>query len=283
VKPPLFAILACAVGLAAASGSAHADLYGFVDADGRIHLANEKLDERYELFVRGETRTEFRQALATGSDAELAPELKYLPAPDDLADHVIYKRLQKSPNVARFEPLVREAAARQRLDAALVKAVIAVESAYEPQAISRKGALGLMQLIPGTAQRYGVKQSFDARENIAGGTRYLRDLLDLFKGDLRLALAGYNAGEGAVQRYRNAIPPFPETQAYVRLVLRFYEHFGGGAKREPPMPAAKPLPERERIRITLPARSNLPPGGRHVPGLMREPAAPAGGEDAATR
>ncbi|MBL8379784.1 MAG: lytic transglycosylase domain-containing protein [Burkholderiales bacterium] len=267
-------------GLLVASACARADLYGYIDEKGQIHLANEKLDARYELFVKGETTTEFKRVLDSGRDSEIAAELKYLPVPDDLADHVIFRRLQKSPNVARFESLVLAAAERQRLDAALVKAVIAVESAYEPQAVSRKGAMGLMQLIPGTAERFGVKRSFDPEENIRGGTRYLRELIDLFKGDLSLALAGYNAGEGAVQRFRNTIPPFPETQAYVKLVLRFYEHFGGGARRGPAMPPAVSQSERDRIRITLPARSNLPPGGRHVPGLMRDPAAAAATEPA---
>ncbi|MFN0163501.1 MAG: lytic transglycosylase domain-containing protein [Burkholderiales bacterium] len=278
MKSSLLPSLLLMSGLLVASASARADLYGYIDDKGQIHLANEKLDARYELFVKGETTSEFKRAQESGRDTEIAAELKYLPAPDDLSDHVIYKRLQKSPNVARFESLVLAAAERHRLEAALVKAVIAVESAYDPQAVSRKGAMGLMQLIPGTAERFGVKRSFDPQENIRGGTRYLRELIDLFKGDLRLALAGYNAGEGAVQRYRNTIPPFPETQAYVKLVLRFYEHFSGGPKPERVMPVAVPQSDRDRIRITLPARSNLPPGGRHVPGLMRDPASATAAE-----
>jgi hypothetical protein len=231
---------------------AHADLYGYVDADGNVHLANEKLDERYQLFVKGETKTEFK----------LSSELKYLPATSKLEDHIIYKRIQKTPNVKKFEPLIAEAAKKVKLDVALVKAVIAVESAYDPQAVSPKGATGLMQLIPGTAERYGVKKIADPQENISGGTRYLRDLLEMFKGDLTLALAGYNAGEGAVIRYKNKVPPFPETQSYVKLVMQFYEHFGGGARGK----VSKG--NDGRIRVLIPGRRNLPPDGNNP--LMRE-------------
>ena len=261
--------LACAilsVLLAAGAPPALADLYGFVDDQGKIHLANEKLDVRYELFVKGETKTEFKLA----SELNLSSELKYLPATDVLRDHIIYKRLQKTPNVAKFESLVHQEATRQKLEPALVKAVIAVESAYDPAAVSPKGAVGLMQLIPGTAARYGVKKSTDPIENVGGGTRYLRDLLIMFNGNLSLALAGYNAGEGAVQKYRNTIPPFPETQAYVKLVMQFYEHFGGGVR---PVQQVVKVQESGRIRLTIPGRRNLPPEGITAPGLMVEPRA----------
>lgn len=223
-----------------AAAPAHADLYGYVDDQGQVRLANEKLDERYQLFVKGEARAEFR----------LSSELKYLPAVAALEDHIIYKRIQKTPNVEKFDLLVRDEARKQQLDPALVKAVIAVESAYDPQAVSPKGAVGLMQLIPGTAERYGVKKIADPKDNVNGGTRYLRDLLALFDGDLPLALAGYNAGEGAVQRYKNTIPPFPETEAYVKLVMQFHDYFGGGKKTTRSADG--------RIRMTLPGRRNLP-------------------------
>ncbi len=235
-----------------------ADLYGFVDDKGQVHLANEKLDARYELFVKGESRTEFK----------LSSELKHLPPPDELRDHVIFKRVEKTPNVARFDDLVRDQARRQRLEPALVKAIIAVESAYDPAAVSPKGAVGLMQLIPGTAARYGVKKIADPHENVNGGTRYLRDLLDMFNGNLQLALAGYNAGEGAVQRYKNTIPPFPETQAYVKLVMQFYEHYSG------PKLVTRVV-ETGRIRLTIPGRRNLPPDLGALPGLMAQPGAVA--------
>jgi soluble lytic murein transglycosylase-like protein len=104
----------------------------------------------------------------------------------------------------------------------LIHAVIRAESAYQADAVSSKGAVGLMQLMPATAERYGVIDRSDPEQNVQGGVAYLRDLLELFESDLRLALAAYNAGENAVMRYGNAIPPYPETQNYVRKVIRFY-------------------------------------------------------------
>jgi soluble lytic murein transglycosylase-like protein len=97
------------------------------------------------------------------------------------------------------------------------------ESTFKPRAMSYKGARGLMQLMPGTAQRFGVSNIWDPRQNIEGGTRYMRFLLDLFEGDVNLALAGYNAGEGAVMKYGYRVPPYSETQEYVRRISRRYE------------------------------------------------------------
>ena len=104
------------------------------------------------------------------------------------------------------------------------------ESAYQPDAVSHKGAVGLMQLMPGTAERYGVSDRHDPVQNLSGGTRYLRDLLEMFDNDLQLALAAYNAGENAVIRYGNKIPPYNETQGYVRKVIRFYNDMNGSDK-----------------------------------------------------
>ncbi len=103
----------------------------------------------------------------------------------------------------------------------LLHAVIRAESAYQPNALSHAGACGLMQLMPATAKRFKVQNIWDPAENIEGGATYLRFLMDLFGNDLRLALAGYNAGENAVKRYDNQIPPYSETQNYVRKVLQF--------------------------------------------------------------
>jgi soluble lytic murein transglycosylase-like protein len=128
-----------------------------------------------------------------------------------------------------YVPWVNEAARSNKLDAHLLHAVIAAESAYNPRARSAKGAQGIMQLMPATAKRYGVRDSFDARQNIAGGARYLADLLRLFKNDTRLALAAYNAGEYAVWRYGGKIPPYRETEAYVPRVLSFYRRFQSAA------------------------------------------------------
>ncbi len=122
---------------------------------------------------------------------------------------------------AEIVTLVNEIAPRYRLDPKLVLAVIQVESAFRVRAVSPKRAAGLMQLIPATARRFGVADVFNARDNIHGGSKYLRWLLAYFEGDVKLALAGYNAGENAVNRYRG-VPPFRETQNYVRLVGRLY-------------------------------------------------------------
>ncbi len=122
-------------------------------------------------------------------------------------------------NRATYTPLIDAAAERLSLRREVLHAVVEAESAYDPKAYSRKGAVGLMQLMPGTAERYGVSDSWDPKENVDGGARYLRDLLDRFDQNLSLALAAYNAGEGAVEKYGNRIPPYPETQRYVEKVL----------------------------------------------------------------
>jgi len=118
----------------------------------------------------------------------------------------------------RFEPLVQEHSARQSLRPELVRAVIQVESGYNPRARSPKGAMGLMQLMPATASYLGVRDPYDPADNIRGGTAYLRQLLDRYDGDERLALAAYNAGAGAVDRYGRRVPPFRETVDYVRKI-----------------------------------------------------------------
>ena len=226
-----------------------------------MHFAQEKLDERYTLFVKDEGQAERGPLMSS--------ELKFVvPTGPRLEDHIIYKRIQKTPNVKKYETMVETEAKRQQLDPALVKAVIAVESAYDPAAISPKGAIGLMQLIPGTAERYGIKLIADPKSNIGGGTRYLKDLLAMFGGNLSLALAGYNAGEGAVRQYNNAIPPYPETQQYVKLVMQFYEYFGGrGGKLTHTKDG--------RVHLTLPGRRNMPPapGEAGLDQLARDPRA----------
>ncbi len=119
----------------------------------------------------------------------------------------------------RFADLIRRVAQEAGVSAQLLHAVIATESGFDVRAVSRKGAQGLMQLMPATAQRFGVVDPFDPAQNIAGGAAYLRWLLDLFGGDVQLALAAYNAGEAAVIQAGNRIPPFAETRAYVPRVL----------------------------------------------------------------
>ncbi len=127
-------------------------------------------------------------------------------------------------NPALLQPYINAAAKRYRLDPALIKAVIRVESAFDPHAVSWAGAQGLMQLMPGTADMMQVRNAFDPRDNIFGGSRYLRCMLDRFGGDLKLSLAAYNIGPERVAR-ENKIPNVRETQAYVRLVLKFYKRY----------------------------------------------------------
>jgi hypothetical protein len=130
--------------------------------------------------------------------------------------------LPSNANKSRFSNMIANAAFRNGVEEKLVHAVIQTESAYNASAVSRAGAVGLMQLMPGTARRYGVTNRTDPAQNVEGGTRYLRDLLSMFNYNLHLAVAAYNAGENAVIRYNNSIPPYPETQNYVRQVLSLY-------------------------------------------------------------
>ena len=230
--------------LAAATPPARADIWGYIDEQGRPHVATEKLDERYQLFYKGRT------------SADAAPPAPAPAADAGLAQTAIYRRVVGHPNVERFEPLIARHARRHGVDAALVKAVVAVESAFEPDAVSPKGALGLMQVIPETGERYGVsadrkrtveQKLLDPTINIDVGTRYLRDLLALFADDVALALAAYNAGEATVLKYGRTVPPFPETREFVSLVRQFHALY-----RPPPPPPPKPS------RITIPKKRAEP-------------------------
>ncbi len=140
---------------------------------------------------------------------------------------------------AGVEQLIEAFAAEHGLDSALIKAVIKTESNFNPRAVSRKGAQGLMQLMPATIGRLSVGDAFDPHENIGAGVRYLRQLLDQFEGDLTLALAAYNAGENAVLRYRG-VPPYPETRDYVSKVQNLYQRTRGEHARNGLIKAAGP-------------------------------------------
>ena len=142
--------------------------------------------------------------------------------PDEVLDEVVLSATAKPTDLAE---MVEAAARRHGLDPELVRAVVAVESGFRPDAVSPKGAQGLMQLMPATARSLGVKDAFDPFSNLDGGTRYLRMLVTRYGGDLNRALAAYNAGEGAVARH-GGVPPYPETLAYVRKVLRRAEADG---------------------------------------------------------
>jgi soluble lytic murein transglycosylase-like protein len=120
-----------------------------------------------------------------------------------------------------LDAMIRQAAAQHQIDPDLIRAIVRVESNFNPNAVSPAGAHGLMQLIPATAQRFGVSNSFDPRANLDGGIRYLKHLLGLYKGDLQLSLAAYNAGENSVARFRG-VPAYPETQNYIRKIDALY-------------------------------------------------------------
>lgn len=126
---------------------------------------------------------------------------------------------------ARYAPHIAAASRATRVDEDLIEAIITAESAFDPLALSRTGALGLMQLMPATAERFGVTDRLDPAQNILGGARYLNFLLNKFNNNLKLAVAAYNAGEGNVMKYRNRIPPFKETTRYVPKVLAYYKRY----------------------------------------------------------
>lgn len=203
---------------------ARADIWGYVDSQGITHFSAERLDERYELFFRD--RESFDTAGRSGRRAGNASGVAGAP-PKLLAYFDV------SPNYKAVKHLLREASVTHGIDYELLQALIATESGFNTQAVSPKGAVGLMQLIPPTAERYGVKADknspiqkklTDPKTNIKAGSSYLRDLIKMFPGRLELALAAYNAGEGAVQRAGNKIPNYPETKNYVKTVMQLYAH-----------------------------------------------------------
>ena len=201
------------LGLAAAPCSA--DIYRYIDENGGVHFSDVRVDARYELFMK--TRppvAETAQAAGTEAAAQAAP-LAAAAAPS----------FRPTKVNARFADMVAQVAREQKVEPALLHAVITVESAYNPRAKSPKGATGLMQIMPNTGKRYGVTDLLNPIKNITAGAKYLRDLLAMFGNDMRLAVAAYNAGEGAVMRNGNNIPPYAETQAYVPRVLKYYESY----------------------------------------------------------
>jgi soluble lytic murein transglycosylase-like protein len=184
-----------------ASDNALADIYKFVDSDGRVYYTDEPRHSLYKRIIQSKLQK------------ELPSYSKY----DSLNVHA-YTGAKKR----QFMDLINQAAYRHQVDAKLVHAVIQTESAYNSNAISSAGAVGLMQLMPDTARRFGVTDRNDPDQNVNGGTRYLRHLIDMFNPNLDLAVAAYNAGENAVIKYNNSIPPYPETQNYVKQVLALY-------------------------------------------------------------
>ena len=189
------AVVAIAAGCTLATTPTLAQIYGGRDADGTVVLSD------------------FRSALAS----ELLVEA---PRAVDPASWTPAKAAAAPVRARELTGLIREAALAQDVPPQLLHAVVAVESGFDPKAVSRKGAMGLMQLMPATARRFNVADPFDPRQNLAGGATYLKWLLGKFEGDVELALAAYNAGENAVIRAGFRIPPYDETRAYVPRVLR---------------------------------------------------------------
>lgn len=193
-KPFSFATLPITMGLLVtsylliATPAARAEMYQYVDANGTISLTNVPSDMRYRRI------------------------------------DILSNRLHPTISEQELEPMISRFSRQHQLHPALIRAVIKAESGFDPHAVSRAGAVGLMQLMPQTAARMDVRDLYDPEDNIGGGTKYLRQLLDRFRGNLPLALAAYNAGEHVVDRYRT-LPPYTETRQYVRKVLRYYRVF----------------------------------------------------------
>jgi len=183
--------------LGAALSHAGQPLYRYVGTDGTVHFTNVPADARFE-------RVYWTPLGLSGEPAAQAP-------------------LSRPPRHDGYDTLIAQQARAHALDPALVKAVIAAESNFDPRATSRAGAQGLMQLMPRTASSLGVSDPYSPRQNVAGGVRYLREMLDRY-GDARRALAAYNAGPEAVDRYRG-VPPFRETQRYVSRVLHYHRGY----------------------------------------------------------
>jgi len=192
-RPGLVGLLLL-LGFFAGSDPALASSFRLLGEDGVVHYTNAPADPRYQRFME-------RKGAASGM-------LRLPPA-----------------RSGRYAAEIREAASRYGIDAKLVEALIWAESMFDPWAVSRKGAQGLMQLMPDTASLLGVRDTFNPRQNIDGGVRHLRTLLDRYQGSLSLALAAYNAGDEAVRSHRG-IPPYPETQGYVRKILQLYHDPG---------------------------------------------------------
>ncbi len=198
------ALMVCILALSATA--ARADIVKFVDEDGVLHYTDRGVTGKYEVFVRVRAH---------------AP----------LPRSVLY-----SANRHRYMPMINAAAAEHGVDAGFIACVIEAESGFNPGAVSRAGARGLMQLMPSTAMQYRVDDPFDPASNILGGTRHLKSLLKKYHGNMKLALAAYNAGEEAVAKY-DGIPPFRETREYVAKILQSYNKSaalsnGAGAKNK---------------------------------------------------
>ncbi|MBD3617876.1 MAG: lytic transglycosylase domain-containing protein [Chromatiales bacterium] len=200
-NPAAQGLLALVIGSMSLAGTAQAELYIYKEDDGTTWITDRKLHEPGRFDFQGY----YGRPTATRSCHGVTPE-------------ILEQRAR--PHAS----LLRQHARQHGVDDLLIKAIITVESCFDTQAVSRVGAEGLMQLMPGTAAMLGVTDSFNAQQNIAGGVRYFAQMLQRFDDDTQLALAAYNAGPSAVSRY-GGIPPYRETQGYVKKVLRYYQQY----------------------------------------------------------
>ena len=262
---------------------AFADVWGYIDAKGVAHFSTEKLDERYELFFKsGESFSTHKTDGFTHKPAIKGNTNSHIPpAVSAQAPTKLLAYFDVSPNYKAVKHLLKDASQTHGIDYELLQAMIATESGFDTFAVSPKGAVGLMQLMPPTAQRYGVradkntpieKKLTDPKTNIKAGASYLRDLIKMFPGQLELAVAAYNAGEGAVQRAGNKIPNYPETKNYVKTVMQLYGHL------KPPEVVLEARRSSGRVRMEMmggsTGRNNMPPLLVAQPGeqrTLREP------------
>ncbi len=185
----------CVLLLMASAASANAKIYIYIDEQGVRHYTDVPDSNRYRLLV---LRPQDRTLSGDRYDAQLLAR------------------------ATQFDAIIEHAASMAAVQSNLLRAVIVVESGFNPRAVSKRGAIGLMQLMPATATRFGISDSYDPRQNVTAGARYLKFLLDRFGQNVSLALAAYNAGEEAVDRNGGQIPPFSETMAYVPRVLKIF-------------------------------------------------------------
>jgi soluble lytic murein transglycosylase-like protein len=247
------AILAAAAWLSLPTLS-HAQIAAAVDGQGRMTFINANSQKHHSGSTisppSAPVQTQIQPRVSDDSVEPAKPKRKVEPLPPAIpatADSAATGSLLAPAVVESTDPMdriVREAAERHRVDPALVKAVISTESDWNPHAVSRKGAVGLMQLIPGTAERFGVGNPYDPAQNVEGGTTYLKWLLDRYNGDLPKTLAAYNAGEHAVDLYRG-VPGYPETQRYVQKVTHAY--FQPGSGRNPTLWSPPRPPVRKEV------------------------------------
>jgi membrane-bound lytic murein transglycosylase MltF len=203
------------------SNEVAADIYKFTDTAGRVYYTNVNVPRNS--FYKRIIRTKYYKEINVPRHGLYKPIIstKIFRFSNSYKYHAKAHTFFGA-NKKKFTNLIEQTANRYQVDARLVHAVIQTESAYNSSAQSPKGAVGLMQLMPDTARRFGVSDRNDPDQNVDGGTRYLKHLIEMFNPNLDLAVAAYNAGENAVIRYNNSIPPYPETQNYVKQVLALY-------------------------------------------------------------